>query len=680
MSGTNITINGSNNDSKFVLGSTSSSIMMSNENTDKNETTVENETTNNESKTIDEKIVVTNRDLFWYTGSKGAQDGGFYDRTNNETPLLPNQMGYMLTSGTPRFLNVNEQVLTVIGEGKHGMWRIQDNGYIREYRIKEKRGLLQSAEVEAANPITCTPTQLAILKNEYGAYHNDIVFGGGLNTGGYRYPSDKVDTTDNTLTFIDLPINHPKYEGKYDSHVPIDLASYYCTMSAGNEKGDIITKMWDYATKQPRANLIGPLGKRAGIDIKELYPNVIRLEQFPDADIWANVGIGADSDFLSQARWNAGEKTQTFNYQAVDKSVHPPEFYVYMRPFFNIPYMFIYVVFDNTPYIRPDGLYYQHIQDRVTNGDLSNNYTPTTTFVPNPSFTVKNYTRDSSNTFIINGMRGYGVHHPNRPKFGHNGSQGPDLGGDWGTWPLGNNGGGWPTNYQEITPIQDAIVVDLKFWWNLGIEYWNDPKFHLPNANAGTNVLRYELQAQKAGEFTDPYLVNNGFTNIHAFDTTDDNQVVTNLDDFVDKHFFIDYGRQGFYQPAVHSDTSFGLNDKYALQKKPISEGQLTEKFSITTVSGEIIEYNSYENYTLFIFTESTKPKFNGQDLINEENITWSIDKMNSPGIDPTNRDTSLLFGTKTNNYLNISEGLYYNDYGTRKLVKVDFNKLVLDN
>ena len=39
-------------------------------------------------------------------------------------------------------------------------------------------------------------------------------------------------------------------------------------------------------------NNIGPLGKRAGLDLEELYPNVVQLDFYPDAFAYANAGEG----------------------------------------------------------------------------------------------------------------------------------------------------------------------------------------------------------------------------------------------------------------------------------------------------------------------------------------------------------------------------------------------------
>ena len=61
------------------------------------------------------------------------------------------------------------------------------------------------------------------------------------------------------MNFIDLTIYHAKYDGKYEDHVPIDLPSYYCTMSQGNYNH--VRQAWNYAKNQPLANKAGPLGK-----------------------------------------------------------------------------------------------------------------------------------------------------------------------------------------------------------------------------------------------------------------------------------------------------------------------------------------------------------------------------------------------------------------------------------
>ena len=66
-------------------------------------------------------------------------------------------------------------------------------------------------------------SDLALLRNNYASYIP------GLKEKGYRYPNDQF--TDGYYNYVDLSIYHPKYGGKYDDHVPIDLAHFYCTIS-----------------------------------------------------------------------------------------------------------------------------------------------------------------------------------------------------------------------------------------------------------------------------------------------------------------------------------------------------------------------------------------------------------------------------------------------------------------
>ena len=133
---------------------------------------------------------------------------------------------------------------------KKGMWRIQDNGHIREYRKYGNDGLrdgvdpnLQSIDIENRN----------IIKHQYTHYKPD-------EPTLYKLPKDKVKN--GYLQYIDLTIYHPKYNHKYDNHVPIDLAHFYCSLSQGGYKH--MQRAWQYATKQKAMNQIGPLGKRAG--------------------------------------------------------------------------------------------------------------------------------------------------------------------------------------------------------------------------------------------------------------------------------------------------------------------------------------------------------------------------------------------------------------------------------
>ena len=138
----------------------------------------------------------------------------------------------------------------MIGETKHGVWRIQDNGHVREYRKYGVDGLRDTVNPNDGN---MGKGDLDIIKNEYTNYMPE-------DTSLYKLTKDKV--RHGYLQYVDLTIYHPKYGGKYDKHVPIDLAHFYCTMTQGGHPH--VRKAWLYASKQPTMNKIGPLGKRAG--------------------------------------------------------------------------------------------------------------------------------------------------------------------------------------------------------------------------------------------------------------------------------------------------------------------------------------------------------------------------------------------------------------------------------
>src|SRR5690606_5420442 len=85
---------------------------------------------------------LTKGDPFFYTADQNiAKDDGqsvFMGEgrpttTHSQVPHLPVYMGYMHTNYTYRFISISEQVLTMMGDGKHGVWRVQEQGTIREY-------------------------------------------------------------------------------------------------------------------------------------------------------------------------------------------------------------------------------------------------------------------------------------------------------------------------------------------------------------------------------------------------------------------------------------------------------------------------------------------------------------------------------------------------------------------
>jgi len=452
---------------------------------------------------------------FFYSGASGTQVGpDDVLKTNSAIPHLPYYFGFMGTHGTYRFLSVMEQTLLVVGDGKHGMWRLQESGYIREYLKKDTVGLPAGSDVMNSG-------NLDIIKNSYSAFLSEESWSG------YKYPEQEYTDDKTTMNWVDLPIIHPKYLGKYLSHVPIDLSFWFCTMSG--PRFTHAADVWKFAATQPNANVIGPLGIRAGLDITELYTNVIRLEVLKDARSWINVGTESETDYITQQRWTTHDRLQTVNWQAVSGSNKTKlEYYMVERPFFNVPYLFVVVVFDNIDnkdhsYIRPNGEYWKHLQAYFN----SSNFVPKTTVTLNPRFYMESYSNSSGSSLLPSiGTPLYGVNHPNRRASGLSGGACPMRGGDWAHYPSGNSGSGWPTQYEEITPLCDAVLVDIKYFANLAVSTWNDPKLFLGNSGKREQTISYTLDANVYGNYTDKYLVSTGQVNPHRLDMTKDGKIV----------------------------------------------------------------------------------------------------------------------------------------------------------
>ncbi|ACL58169.1 hypothetical protein [Methylobacterium nodulans] len=430
---------------------------------------------------------LTGGDPFFYTSDQYVREGegqkalvgvGRPSTTHSRIPHLPFYMGYMNTNYTYRFVSVAEQVLIMIGEGKHGLWRTQENGFVREYRKKGAAGLEKDANLE-------DPKNFDVIKKDYASYLPDESYAG------YKYPDEQL-SADGRLNFIDLPISHAKYEAKYADHEPIDLANYYCTMSEADYP--YAFQAVNFAFSQPGANVVGPLGRRAGLDIKENYTRVLRLKQFPDARTWVNgVNVG-----------QPGRDSLHVDWKAVDYDRTDAEFYLVERPFFNKPYLFVVAVYEpksgnGFAYLRPNGAYFRSLGDRAKG--------VRTTAPAAPTFPLKD-----GGTGQAVGLPIYGVHHPDRAAYSSGGAC-PLKGGDWGRYPDPRAGSGWPTQYEEVTPLCDAVLIDIKFYSNLDGRDWSDPDKYLANAGAGTRTVEYKMQPGTYGIFTDPYNVAAGRSN-----------------------------------------------------------------------------------------------------------------------------------------------------------------------
>ncbi|CAA2143845.1 hypothetical protein HYPP_04443 [Hyphomicrobium sp. ghe19] len=421
---------------------------------------------------------LTNGDPYFYTsdqivkeddGQKDLVGVGRPSTTHSKIPHLPFYVGYVNTNYTYRFFTIAEQVLSMIGEGKHGLWRVQESGMIREYRKKDAAGLPANSDIMDAK-------KLASLESEYSSFLPDESWSG------YKYPDQKF-TADGRLNYIDLPITHPKYKARYAAHDPIDLPNFFCTMSEADYP--YAAEALHFAFAQPGANQVGPLGKRAGLDIRENYTNVLRLQHFPDARTWANVG-------------QEGMDALHVNWKAIDTGKTKAEYYLVERPFFNKPYLFLLAVFDNDNnddfrYVRPDGPYFQSLGTKAKG--LKTEVTAA------PRFNLE----DGHIARAI-GLPVYGVHHPNRAAYGGGGAC-PMKGGDWGRYPDTSGGSGWATQYEEVTPMCDAVLLDVKFYSNLDGRDWSEPTKYLANAGAGSKSVVYKVTPGEYGVFSDPYNV-----------------------------------------------------------------------------------------------------------------------------------------------------------------------------
>merc|ERR1712200_340612 len=126
-----------------------------------------------------------------------GDDDPLYWTGNADIPSLPVLTGYMGTHGVYRHFMVMEQTAVMIGEAKHGLWRIHEAGFIREY-LRTDAGTNCWLE-NMTNPNEwSTDAEYDILMNQYSHYSPDVA---------YHYPNDEVDEN-GCLNFVDLTIYH----------------------------------------------------------------------------------------------------------------------------------------------------------------------------------------------------------------------------------------------------------------------------------------------------------------------------------------------------------------------------------------------------------------------------------------------------------------------------------------
>ena len=126
--------------------------------------------------------------------------------------------------------------------------------------------------------------------------------------------------------------------------------------------------VWKYIKAQKNANKVGPLGQRAGMDIRENFNNILQMESFGDGSIYLNVGQGDPAtDVMARSLEEVRSRAQTMHYAKVDPAKISSEVYVLERGYHNYPesYMIVGVVMESLvnakdyAYVRPHGRYWE---------------------------------------------------------------------------------------------------------------------------------------------------------------------------------------------------------------------------------------------------------------------------------------------------------------------------------
>ena len=143
----------------------------------------------------------------------------------------------------------------------------------------------------------------------------------------------------------------------------------------------------------------------------------------------------------------------------------------------------------------------------------------------------------------------------------------PTKGGDVSGYPWGDTGSGFPTNYEEITPLCDGFLMDIKAFANLG-QSWDQEHLFLGNAGRGfegkTEVM-FQAQANHYGVYTDPY--NAGKTNPYELDFTADHKIQphpgSDSSGVPVVNFTVDFGVQG--EPIEYVNVTIDFSPRACL-------------------------------------------------------------------------------------------------------------------
>lgn len=111
-------------------------------------------------------------------------------------PYMPRFEGVVETGHIHRFMSIHEQVLTVIGEAKHGLWRTQDTGMVRLHRLSKTNGVKVGADLN-------DPSLLGDIQNYYASFLSTTKWLSGYDPYDPSYPDGG-----SSAKFLDLPITH----------------------------------------------------------------------------------------------------------------------------------------------------------------------------------------------------------------------------------------------------------------------------------------------------------------------------------------------------------------------------------------------------------------------------------------------------------------------------------------
>ena len=124
-----------------------------------------------------------------------TSDLSYVNKTDSYMPYMPRFQGVVESGNIHRFITIHEQVLTLIGEAKHGLWRTQNNGMVRVHKVKGVKGVKVGVDLN-------DPILLSVIQDDYKPFHSDLKWYLPLD------PYNPAVSDPSSATFLDLPISH----------------------------------------------------------------------------------------------------------------------------------------------------------------------------------------------------------------------------------------------------------------------------------------------------------------------------------------------------------------------------------------------------------------------------------------------------------------------------------------